>query len=308
MSNFQSYQSYQAAPDAPDAEASGVRIHVGTGTQAATVVDGVMTDTFRGHEKGHSGELNPHHGEDSVLATAQHPKGLPVYQIEDSTLITVNGVQAPASFWAKEGVLTKAADGSYAEATGQPPAPQEAQGEDVFPLHPDNISTIDAAIGGIDGSHATALAAAYIGAATGRLVPDALARKFGELTGLQGEEALQRIGVVQGIFEGEAAHHLEKRLGVAQGDQEAFFQWARENRRDALGDAIGRQIHGRDLSGYRRLAQEWMNTTPPSAEALKAAGIPVRRSHHKAGDVEVFIPGAGNGWMSVGAAARAGLL
>lgn len=91
-------------------------------------------------------------------------------------------------------------------------------------------------------------------------------------------------------------------------DLGTFYEWAKQNHRGQLADAIGKQVHNSDISGYRALAARYLATVPPSAAALKAAGVPVRRSSHKAGAVEVYIPGAGNGWMTPQAAARAGFL
>lgn len=301
-------QQYQAMPAEAQLQAQHVTptIRDNPGTTRVVVRDGVQsTEAMSSGDTARSGEASPFHGVEGLFGTARNANGTPVMTIGDDTLLTLpDGMQASAKMLAAAGVITRNPDGTYSEAAQGNPEP-EARGEDVFDMHPDNVAAINAALGGIEGTNATALSAAFIGEATGRLGQGALARKFGELTGLQGEEAQQRLSVVTGIMSGEAAHHLATRFGVDKGDHEAFFDWARANRREALADAIGKQIHGRDLSGYRKLAQEWMATTPPGVEALKAAGIPVRRSSHKAGAVEIYVRGS---WMSPEGAARAGLL
>ena len=88
---------------------------------------------------------------------------------------------------------------------------------------------------------------------------------------------------------------------MAQADLQGFYQWARENHRGELQQAVQRQMQQADVSGYKPLADRWMAATAPSVAALKAAGVPVRT--HTAGS-EVFLRGQ---WMSPGAAAKAGL-
>ena len=110
------------------------------------------------------------------------------------------------------------------------------------------------------------------------------------------------------ILQHQADQALTTKGGISADDLGTFYEWAKVNHREQLADAIGKQVHAADISGYRTLAARYLATVPPSAAALQAAGVPVRRSSHKAGAVEVFISGAGNGWMSPTAASRAGLL
>jgi hypothetical protein len=137
MNDFASYRIGQDDPQ-PEAQAptqSGpvVREHTGASRivlNGSSVDEAVLTDRI-----GRTSELNPYHGTDSILATAKHPTGLPVTEIVGTTLIEVNGLQAPASFWATQGLLQKDADGTYSEATTQPaPAPQAADTSEIQPL------------------------------------------------------------------------------------------------------------------------------------------------------------------------------
>lgn len=63
-----------------------------------------------------------------------------------------------------------------------------------------------------------------------------------------------------------------------------------------------KHFHAADVSGYRKLAQQWMTSVPPSVDALKKAGIQTRKQGQ---GTEVYVR---NQWMSIGAATRAGIL
>ncbi|MBA4178781.1 MAG: hypothetical protein C0505_19835 [Leptothrix sp. (in: Bacteria)] len=92
------------------------------------------------------------------------------------------------------------------------------------------------------------------------------------------------------------------RSGIGADDLPAFYEWARQNRRGELQQAVQRQLQGHDVSGYRALAERWLSATPPSIKAIAAAGIPVRNLGQAD---EVFIQGQ---WMTPGAAAKVGLI
>ena len=302
--NFQSYQTMpEEARIEPVHQYNPARV-VG-GTVSVSVQDGVHTEVIRGNESGSTAELNPYYGTDSILASAVHPKGLPVHRIEDDTLIMVNGLQATASFWAKEGLLTKGADGTYTEATEAPQAAPAEVNADVVPLHPDHAAVLQEALGDMPETQAMAIAAAGIGAATGRLDPQALASKFGDVTGLRGEEAAQRLQAMQAVFQAQADGTLVHKFGVGKEDLEAFYAYCRTSKRDAMQDALGRQIHANDMGGWRALATQWLSQTAPSVDALRQAGIPVRKSSHRVGAMEAYVKGS---WADVRALSRAGLV
>ena len=92
------------------------------GVERQTTTDGVTTSEHVGPQAYSAAQINPHHGTDSVLATARSKSGRPVSEVVADTLVTINGIQAPAEFWRGEGWLTKGADGTYTETPGGPPA------------------------------------------------------------------------------------------------------------------------------------------------------------------------------------------
>jgi hypothetical protein len=94
------------------------------------------------------------------------------------------------------------------------------------------------------------------------------------------------------------------RSGLDKSDVQPFYQWARANHPRLLQEAVHKQMHQHDMGGYKALAERWKSDTPPSLEALKAAGLPVRTHSHNS-QSEVFIRGQ---WVTPKAAARAGLI
>ena len=93
-------------------------------------------------------------------------------------------------------------------------------------------------------------------------------------------------------------HALHSRSGIGAADKDAFYAWAKTHHNAQLQEAIGKQMRSSDVSGYTKLAAQWLTATAPSLNAIKAAGIPVRGT-------DCFIRGQ---WMSPGAAARAGFI
>lgn len=70
----------------------------------------------------------------------------------------------------------------------------------------------------------------------------------------------------------------------------------------ALRDAVQKQVHSLDLSGWRGLASRYLADMPPTLEAVKAGGYDTRQQGDRA---EVFMDGR---WITIAAAARLGML
>ena len=141
-----------------------------------------------------------------------------------------------------------------------------------------------------------------MGVAVGRLDSAALAHRFAQASGLDVGESHIRIATIKAAFQTQADTALTNRYGVAPADLPAFYGWCRDNQQGAMQEALRKQLHGHDVSGYRALASQWLVATPPSLNALKATGIPVRAQGTGS---EVWVRGS---WMTPGAAAKTGLI
>ena len=300
MSNFQSYSSY--VPQEEEIYSTGPQIRQDTQVHRVSLSAGVVTETStEGYDKGSEGQINPHHGTDTWQATATTKAGRPVSQITADSLVTINGIQGTVSFFVSEGMLQQGTDGKYTEGSGPTEAPQAVQG-DHSPVPNEMMDVVNAALEPLP-QHALDLVTAQgIGVALGKLDDASLARKFSEQSGLDLVDSGQRVHAIKAVYQAQADSAIESRSGITPGEAQDFWTWARANHGGQLQDAIGKQLRGHDVSGYKALADRWMSETPPSMAALKAAGIPTRTQSK---GPECYINGI---WMSPSGAAKAGLI
>ncbi len=120
------------------------------------------------------------------------------------------------------------------------------------------------------------------------------------MSGLEAADSAARAATIIVAYQEQANEALRLRSGIGASDLPAFYAWA-ANAQGALQEAFQKQVRQHDVSGYKAIAARWMSTVPPSVEAFKRAGIPVRTQGL---GQEVFLRGQ---WMSPGAAAKAGL-
>ena len=298
------YQQYQAGTENSQHEApthTGARVTIRDTVTFATTNDGVMTGHTAGHDKGSTAELNPYYGTDTFGATAQNPDGSPVTELLPTTLVKIDGVQAPISFWVNEGRRQKGSDGKYTEAAGQAVEAPKADANDFLPIDRNSMDRLNHALEPLPQENLDSLMATAVGIAAGRLDQASLATQFANVTGRELNESQARMEAVQAIYQAQANEALTSRNGLSPADLPKFYEWARTQRRELLQEAIQKQLLTHDVSGYKALATQWRSRVAPSIEAFKAQGIPVRQQGQSH---EVFIRGQ---WMSPGAAARAGL-
>lgn len=252
--------------------------------------------------------MSPGSGQTVIFGTARNLNGTPVMSISDDTLLEYQGMQTTAKTLASIGVITRNPDGTYGEATGQPEETPEAFDGDLDPIAPRDMDRVNDALDPLPQEALDGFAAVATGVAAGKLDPSAMATKFAQAAGAPLEEAQARVDAVAAVYRAQTDRALRKQ-GIGAEDADAFFQWCRVHKAGAMQEAVSRQLHAHDVSKWAPLARQWMAQTVPSEAALKAAGVPTRKSAHGATGVgsgtEVFIRGS---WMSAGAAARAGLL
>lgn len=146
------------------------------------------------------------------------------------------------------------------------------------------------------------------GTAVGRLTMDHLNAKFTTMSGVGGEEGSQRMEALRATYQLHADKAVTAKFGLDAGDLEAFWSYAKEKHQGQLMEAVQKQLRGQDVSGYAPIVRQFMTSNAPSIEALQRAGLQVRKSSHKGHGHEVYIAKAGAGWMSIGSAAKAGLI
>lgn len=238
----------------------------------------------------------------SWQASAKTTTGNSVSEITAQTLVTIDGIEATADFFHKQGYLTKAADGSYVQGSGPHAAPQAPQGDILTP--PDDVmAMVNAALEPLPQADLDQVTAHAIGVATGNLTDESLTQLFAQRAGVSLADAHQRMSAVKASYQAQANHALITRSGVGPQDIPAFYAWAKENANGQLRDAMQSQLYSNDVSKYAKLADQWQSITAPSVAALQAAGIETRTSGY--GVMEVKVQGQ---WLTPKAAAKAGLL
>lgn len=289
-------------PPQGSAPQQGPTYRVLGGVDRQTTTDGVTTTDTQAPLSFSAAQINPHHGTQSVLATARSKSGSPVSEVVAETLVTINGLQAPAEFWRTEGWLTKDASGTYSEVQGGPQAALEAAPSDDFcPLSDQDMAGVNQALDPVPQANLDGLAGKGVAAAIGALDPAQVTRYFTEVTGINPAESQQRVEAITQAFQGQADKALTDRFNIGTDDRADFYAWARANHRDQLQAAVSKQVHTHDVSGYRALADRYLAEHAPTIEAFQRAGVPIRG---RGASAEVQLQGR---WMTPAAAARAGL-
>lgn len=310
------YQFHQMMPAEaqlqPIHEHSPARANVGT-VHTVTVRDGVIAEQVnQTTEKARSSEASPFFGTEGIFSTARNKNGSPAMSIGDDTLLTMpDGTQATAKTLASIGAITRNPDGSYSEkAAGETGGEDEAPpSEEDFVKIPEEVmnDVVNAALDPLPQEMLNGFAAAGVAAAVGKGDLAGLVSKFAKEAGGSFEDAQARVEALAHVYKVQTMKALAKH-GIDKAEAEKFFDWARANKQGQMAEAISYQLHEHNVSRWAPLARQYMSQVAPSVGALKAAGIPTRASHHKAGEVECFVAKAGAGWMSIKAAARAGYL
>lgn len=299
MSNFQSYSTFIPSGN-EELFTTGPSLREDAPVYRSSSINGTTTDSVeQSIDRGDSG----HTEKEGWKATARSEAGRAIAgpDITAETLLTFDGMQAKASFWVSEGRLTKGADGTFSEGQAPAEAPPEVQGD--ISVIPDSIMEgVNAALAPLPQSSLDSIIAHGMSVATGRSDDASLTKQFAISAGLELADSHERLTAVKAVYQAQADQAIKSRAGIGAADAPEFWSWCRANHQGQLQDAIGKQLHGADVSGYTKLANQWLSTTAPSIAALQAAGIPTRT---QGSSPEVYLKGT---WMSPTAAARAGLV
>uniref|UniRef100_Q47HY4 Uncharacterized protein n=1 Tax=Dechloromonas aromatica (strain RCB) TaxID=159087 RepID=Q47HY4_DECAR len=129
-------------------------------------------------------------------------------------------------------------------------------------------------------------------------ISEKLAPRLASSMGIEPKAAAAMLDEGSMIWQAQADIAVE-RHGA---DPDDFYQWARDNRKNELQQAVNGHLFQRSTKGYTTLVNDYFDNTIPTVAALKAGGIPVTE---KGGEVMVKLKGH---WMSVGAAVKARLV
>lgn len=122
-----------------------------------------------------------------------------------------------------------------------------------------------------------------------------LAPRLASSMGIEPGKAASMIDEGALIWQVQADLAVEK-FGADPGD---FYEWAHENRKDALQQAVNGHLFARSTKGYRDLVNDYFDNTIPTVDALKKGGIPVKEQGN-----QVMVKLKGH-WMSLESAVKA---
>jgi hypothetical protein len=254
-------------------------------------------------------------------STARSAQGFPTNEIGEDSVVTIGGVSSPVKVFVTTGILQKQGD-KYVLAGGQQQAhanaaqghddaeqqqdqqQQQAQGDDSAAIPDDVTQAMNAAAEPFSQPVYDNGVALGIAHALGDIPIESVAAGVAKNSGMEPGDVAQRAEFIINSFQAQADNFITGRLGVAESDLQDFYAFAREPaNKGALRDALNGQLYGGSMAAWRPLVDRYISNTAPSAAALKSRGFETKQGADGADLVRI------NGtWMSLKAAARAGLI
>jgi len=317
------YASYSIPTDTTDHLGPAEGQPQGIGNQG-----GVYSITFQGGEivSSTSGvtsfdtgkDFSPYAQED-WRSTARTPYGSPTNDIDGDTVVSIGGVTAKVSNFVQTGILIKQGDG-FVLSGGEGQRSMQPQEQPSGDLHPQEqldsdsadlavmpeevVNGIDQAAAGIPQAAIQNGMATAIAGAMGDIPMEDIAVGLARSTGMELAEAQGRAQFIIDAYQAQADSFLTSQMDLSSGELQNFYDFAREpGNKAALREALQGQLYGNSMAGWRPLIARYMDQVSPSAEALQARGFETRVTAE--GEQLVRIQGT---WMSVRAAARAGII
>ena len=269
MSDYTSYSTY--IPDQEDAaQAPFNPVQNNDKTTRITYIDGVGTmEQSDRISSTNSRDLNPFPADD-WRSTATDRTGAPSAMVGDSTLVTINGIQASALDFQKAGCLEKDDRGNYRlpteKPTGDPKEAELAEARRHYAVLPQSAhATVNAALEGLTTDGVDTVTQYGVGVALGQLSPDMLARQFSTMTGHDMEASEARVpaermkaGVEHQVPLAPAAVDMLRALARSS---DYLFPGQREGRplSDMSLSAVLRRLGRTDITvhGFRSTFRDW---------------------------------------------------
>jgi hypothetical protein len=303
MSNYASYNTY-VSPEAEQAPArSLVTAEDVGGSMSVTIRDGVATASTHTHEMVRSSELSPY-AETDWRSTALKPSGFPASEITADTLVSLGGTQGRVQDFVAAGVMVKNPDGSYELAAAESVEGQDQQDPLEHPdaaVFPEEIAqTIDNALEPFNQSTVDSGVSLALASVTGDLDLSSVVRNVAMKSGVEPKDVQQRVQFTMDAYQAQTDRYVTK-SGIHEEDLGDFYDFCQANKRE-LTAVLQRQVHQRDMSGWKGLISRFQSSTAPSLQVLQENGFQTRTLGKEA---EVRISGM---WMTITQAAKAGLV
>lgn len=297
-----SFSTYTGPSEEPQ-HISGPTVRTAEGTTSITLSGDTTKTSHSGKACFSTADLpKEQFGADSWKATGRTPSGAPARQITSDTVVTLGGVQGRVADFVNAGMLREVSPGQFAEAPLEATQDQDQtaggyQDEDAAQMPESLTEAVNEALEPFS-DHAIQAGVAHVTlAAIGDGDLSKAAAALSRSSGIDPQEAQQRIAFVTQAYETQTVQYLAK-FGITAEDLPAFYADLKTHSSAGLREAIQAQVNGNSMKPWGKLAEKWMSTTAPSAQALQRVGLQVRGE-------EVMLNG---NWLNIKAAARAGLI
>jgi hypothetical protein len=292
-------QGWNTNSDTPSVPRSGPSVQSGLG--------GVMTTNSNGSQSHQAAVTTvqagmPQGGTD-FMATAKNNGLLARGNITSDTVVEFGGVQASIGALVAQGLIYQNDAGRYVAAGEGSQSNQQQQGQDqqqsdtgpqYFP------SEVEEAVGAaIEPFSQHSYDSTVVLAATAGL--DSINwRQLADQNGMTEAEARERGAFVAQAFE-QQANSVAKAAGIE--DPSEVWSHLEQEMPEEFARAKRQLVSGRSTAGLKALVADYFKSVPPTIEALHRGGIKTGKDSD--GSPTCFVQ---NRWMSVAAAARAGLV
>lgn len=269
-----------------------------------------------------SSDLAPQTG--GILATVQNNAGFTTNNITPESTVELPGMgRTTVKVAERLGYLQRVGDGLYVEGSnmgkGGKPSSEEApqdgtqQGNQQAPAedgpelfwgkneqaYADLIDPIPQSVyDSMLGSAAASLVGDDDSAES--MLPN-LSNRLASAMGIDPAQAQAMVKAGAGMWQ-QQADQMAMEAGLDLDELPYFYEWAKENHRNDLQQAIQQHLFGRNTKGYAALVERYFDDHLPSEEALKRHNIPTKTQN---GTTMVQLKGS---WMSLESAVKARLL
>jgi hypothetical protein len=177
--------------------------------------------------------------------------------IKPETLLTIGGIQAPASSWEESGHLVRDANGQY--SMGQPQTQQQSQPQQQQNVEP-AARLSEAAEGHMANALSTLGATTMNGLATAIMESKAdveaqMVTAAASRMGLEPSQMRETVERVKQEFVSQAQSAVSSVVPVEEWD--GFVEWAHANRPNEVREAMHAQVNSARLGPIKTLAQEY---------------------------------------------------
>lgn len=305
----------------PDTDASGSSRRAAQIDSQTGVVSSSRSATYSATEM--YGELAANGG---IVATAHNSTGRPLSpdQITEESIVFVGGREVSVRSALGAGYLVRDSEGNLHEpgrspnvaptedarrSSSDPGDEQEEEQPNQGPLPEDLEPTGNEEVESIIDEVAAAapqqeVVETIMAAANGEDLPEQSFNRIADSMGMSRDEALTQYESIREAFTEQAGQAVHEATGL---DPEVVFEWARENAKQDLAEAIRLQAVNRSTSGYREIAETYIRDLDKiDPDALLNATYPEGvRAVERSGRIVLETPRGPMDWAT---AVRAGIV